>query len=69
MLINVTVPIRRSALAAVAAVVADAEAELGDNGRVLVRASGTEPLVRVMVEAPTEALARSDWAEADRATS
>ena len=28
------------------------------NGRVLVRASGTEPLVRVMVEAETEELAR-----------
>jgi len=33
--------------------IAVAEAELGDTGRVLVRASGTEPLVRVMVEAPT----------------
>ena len=31
------------------------EAELGDDGRVVVRASGTEQLVRVMVEAPTEA--------------
>jgi phosphoglucosamine mutase len=30
-----------------------AEAALGSEGRVLVRASGTEPLVRVMVEAPT----------------
>lgn len=30
------------------------EAELGADGRVVLRASGTEPLVRVMVEAPTE---------------
>jgi phosphoglucosamine mutase len=29
------------------------EAELGDNGRVLLRASGTESLVRIMAEAPT----------------
>ena len=30
------------------------EQELDGRGRVLVRASGTEPLVRVMVEAPTD---------------
>jgi len=35
------------------------ERELGDAGRVLIRASGTEPLIRVMVEAKNAALAES----------
>ncbi|UDY33856.1 phosphoglucosamine mutase [Dermatobacter hominis] len=35
--------------------VAEVSAELGDRGRVLLRPSGTEPVVRVMAEAPTEA--------------
>ncbi|WP_182201315.1 phosphoglucosamine mutase [Paraliobacillus salinarum] len=34
-------------------VIAKAEEQMGDDGRVLVRPSGTEPLVRVMVEAPS----------------
>jgi len=37
--------------AAVQSAVADATSRLGDSGRVLLRPSGTEPLVRVMVEA------------------
>ncbi|WP_338697253.1 phosphoglucosamine mutase [Streptomyces sp. Q6] len=39
--------------------VADAERELGSTGRVLLRSSGTEPLVRVMVEAADIEQARS----------
>jgi phosphoglucosamine mutase len=46
-------------VAAVRADVAAVEAELGERGRVLLRPSGTEPLVRVMVEAPTSDLAHA----------
>ena len=42
----------------IAQAVADAERRLGDEGRVLLRASGTEPLVRVMVEASSDSLAQ-----------
>jgi len=50
---NVTVRVKERLpdAAGVWAAVAKAEKRLGDEGRVLVRASGTEPLVRVMVEA------------------
>lgn len=37
-------------------VIEQVEAEMAGNGRILVRPSGTEPLVRVMAEAPTEAM-------------
>jgi phosphoglucosamine mutase len=56
-LVNIRVA-DKDALATATAVwdaVATCEAELGEDGRVVVRASGTEPLVRVMVEAPTDA--------------
>ena len=43
---------------AVWAAVRAAEEELGDKGRVLVRTSGTEPLIRVMAEAETERAAQ-----------
>jgi phosphoglucosamine mutase len=42
----------------IAAAVKAAEARLGDSGRVLLRASGTEALVRVMVEAASDSLAQ-----------
>jgi phosphoglucosamine mutase len=64
-LINVPVADKAAvaASARVAAAVADVEQELGENGRVLLRPSGTEQLVRVMVEATEPATAQ---AAADR---
>jgi phosphoglucosamine mutase len=58
----VNVPVTDKAAVASSAEVRDAvakaEAELAERGRVLLRPSGTEQLVRVMVEAPTEQSAR-----------
>jgi phosphoglucosamine mutase len=54
-LVNVRLADRGALAAAVAALAADVAREAGaleGRGRVLVRPSGTEPLVRVMVEAP-----------------
>lgn len=54
-LINVKVSDKQAVItnAAVQEAIAVEEEKLGDTGRILVRPSGTEPLVRVMVEAPT----------------
>jgi phosphoglucosamine mutase len=59
-LINVEVADKAAAAAApsVQTAVEAAKAELGDTGRILLRPSGTEPVIRVMVEAPEEAVAR-----------
>jgi phosphoglucosamine mutase len=60
-LVNVPVTNRLAVVESdeVARAVNEVEAELGDSGRVLLRPSGTEQLVRVMVEAPTQEQADS----------
>lgn len=57
---NVKVKDKAAVLAdnAVNDIVDEIEKELGDNGRILVRESGTEPVVRVMVEASTEEICK-----------
>ena len=71
-LVNVRVRERQpmEELPTVAKAVAAAESELGDNGRVLIRYSGTEPLLRVMIEGPDrlriDALAHEIAAEVER---
>ena len=59
-LINVRVSDKKAAMADpdVVAAAASVESALAGDGRALVRASGTEPLVRVMVEAATDEIAR-----------
>ncbi len=56
LLVNVKVKDKQSVLdnEAVQRAVQKAEEELGEDGRILVRPSGTEPLIRVMVEAKTD---------------
>lgn len=44
-------------------IISSVEAELNNNGRVLVRPSGTEPLIRVMLEGPNEDILRKYVAE------
>ncbi|KMV23634.1 phosphoglucosamine mutase [Mycobacterium heckeshornense] len=59
-LINVEVADKAAAVAApqVQDAVREAEAELGDTGRILLRPSGTEQVIRVMVEAADQEVAR-----------
>ncbi|HEX4724039.1 MAG TPA: phosphoglucosamine mutase [Pseudonocardiaceae bacterium] len=60
-LVNVRVADKAAVATAdsVADAVADVERQLGETGRVLLRPSGTESLVRVMVEAPTHDIAEA----------
>jgi phosphoglucosamine mutase len=59
-LINVEVADKATAAAApsVQTAVQAAEAELGETGRILLRPSGTEPMIRVMVEASDKDVAQ-----------
>lgn len=58
LLVNIPVRDKHAAMdvPAIKAVVEEVEGEMNGAGRILVRPSGTEPLLRVMAEAPTDAL-------------
>ncbi len=64
--VMINVPIDKRVDLASERVVKEAEekarADMGKEGRIVLRPSGTEPLIRVMVESPSEATARK-WAE------
>ena len=55
-LVNITVADKEAALAnkSLLKVIAEVEADMAGDGRVLVHPSGTEPLLRIMAEAPTK---------------
>jgi phosphoglucosamine mutase len=60
LLVNVKVHNKKAAREdnAVSENIAQIEKELGDNGRILVRESGTEPVIRVMVEAESKEICK-----------
>jgi len=60
MLKNITVTNKKEVMdhPGVRRIIASAEAKLASQGRILVRPSGTEPLIRIMVEAPTIEICR-----------
>ena len=60
LLVNVKVTSKKEVMedADVLAAAKKVEEALGDNGRILLRQSGTEPLIRVMVEAETDAICK-----------
>lgn len=57
-LVNITVADKEAAMAnpQLQAIIAEVETEMNGDGRILVRPSGTEPLLRIMAEAPTKEL-------------